>query len=176
MIDSKNISLTFRREDFEEIYFKNNQGDIFWGKPTKQNFIITLLCIAIFIISLSYSLYTNLLWGIPIIFFFLAIISYVSYNIHASPIIKWKKQVKNYLDALAKIKKYELLLTNEALTLIQDDETFITKWATFTKATLTDESITLNGSDTYFFPKKSMNSGDFKYLKELISHILQNGL
>ena len=176
MIDQKKIALTFRRNDFEEIYFKNNQGDIFWGKTVKQYFIIFFLFLCVFLISVSYSLYTNLLWGIPVLFFFLGIISYLTYNAYASPVIKWKKQVIGYLDDLSKIKNHELHLTDGALTLIQDDETIITKWTSFRKATLNDTSIILTGNDTYLFPKKSMMPGDYEYLKDFIAAIVQNGL
>ena len=170
------ISLKFRREDFEEFYFKNNQGDIFWSKPVKQHFVLVLVFASIFFISLSYSLYTETFWGLPIFSLVVLIISYFTYKKHASPIITWKKQVIKYLDDLSKIKKYELFLTNEALTITQDEEVIITKWAAFTKGTFTEDSIVLAGSDNYVFPKKSMSLSDYKYIKEFISDKLQNGL
>ena len=106
----------------------------------------------------------------------LSAISSVTYASHASPIIKWKKQVIKYLNDLAKIKNHEIALTNETLTMIQDDEETIIKWVAFTKAILNDESITLFGIDTFFFPKKSMDKSDYKYLKGFISDKLKNEL
>ena len=173
---NKKIKLIFRRQDFEDIYFKNGQGDIFWGKPVMQYFVIVLVFASIVVISLAYSLFTDLLWGIPIVFLFLLIISLFQYMRQVSPIIKWKKQVVNYLDDLVKIKNQEIILTNEALTTIQDDQVTITKWISFTKATLDNESITLVGNDNYLFPKKSMSINDYKYLEEFISGKVQNGL
>lgn len=177
MIEAKtNIQLIFRRQDFEDIYFKKNQGNIFFGESVKQYFVILLLFVTVFIISLTYSLFRNVLWGFPIFFLMLSGISSVTYASHASPIIKWKKQVIKYLNDLAKIKKYEIALTNDTLIMIQDDEETIIKWVTFTKAILNDESITLFGTDTYFFPKKSMDPSDYKYLKGFISDKLKNEL
>ena len=177
MIESKkNIQLIFRRQDFEDIYFKKNYGNIFFGETVKQYFVILLVFVSVFMISLTYSLFTNLLWGFPIFFLMLSAISIFTYASRALPIITWKKQVVKYLNDLAKIKNYEIALTNEALIMIQDDEETIIKWVTFTKAVLNDESITLFGTNTYFFPKKSMDTSDYKYLKGFISDKLKNEL
>lgn len=177
MIESKtNIQLIFRRQDFEDIYFKKNKGNIFLGESVKQYFVILLVFVTVFMISLTYSLFMNELWGFPIFFLMLSAISSITYASHASPIIKWKKQVIKYLNDLAKIKNHEIALTNETLTMIQDGEETIIKWVAFTKAILNDESITLFGIDTFFSPKKSMDISDYKYLKGFISDKLKNEL
>ena len=172
----KTIRLIFRRQDFEDIYFKDGNGDIFWNRSVKQDFVFALVFICLALISLAYSLFTNQFWGFPIVFLFLFAIAFFIYAKKAAVILKWKKQVVTYLDDLAKIKKYEITLTNETLTTIQDNEVIIVKWANFTKAILNNESISLLGNDTYFFPKKSMGIHDYEYLKQFISDKVQNGL
>ena len=173
---NKIIKLIFRSQDFEDIYFKDRQGDIFWSTPVKQNFVIALVFISAALISLAYSLYTNQFWGIPIFLLFLFAIAFFIYAKQVSVILKWKKQVIKYLSDLAKIKKHEITLTNEALTIIQDNEVIITKWSTFTKVTLNNESISLSGNDNYFFPAISMSVNDYEYLKQFISDKVQDGL
>ncbi len=173
---NKTIRLVFRREDFEDIYFKEDNGNIFWGKSVKQYFIAVLIFISTTLISLAYSLYKNEFWGSSIAFIFMFIIAFFLYARQAAVILKWKKQVVAYLDQLSKAKKHEIILSNEAFTFVQDDEAFIAKWVTFTKAILASESISLIGSDTYLLPKKSMHLNDYEFLKQFISDKVQNGI
>jgi hypothetical protein len=170
MIDSNNtIELIFRKQDFEDIYFKDRQGNIFFSNAVKQYFIIASVFAGLFLFSLAYSFFTNHNWGIPIFFFFIFISSLLNYLWHVSPIIKWKKNVAEYLNMQAEFKSHTLTLTNEALTITQDDKVTILKWTSFTKAILKNESITLVGSENCLFPKRSMHLNDYQYLKEFIS-------
>jgi c-di-AMP phosphodiesterase-like protein len=176
MIDSNNkIVLVFRKQDFEDIYFKDRQENIFFSNAVKQHFIIASVFAGLFLFSLVYSFFTNHNWGIPIVFFFIFIFSLLNYLRHAFPIIKWKKNVVKYLSMQAEVKSHALTLTNEALTITQDDKVTIIKWTSFTKAILENESITLVGSENCLFPKKSMHLKDYQYLKEFVSGKIQNG-
>jgi hypothetical protein len=173
---SKQIELTFRREDFEELYFTNKQESIFFNKDIKPTFITLIVFLAAFVISLFYFLMKNELIAIPIIFSILSLASLFIYIKKAIPIIKWKEQVIAFIEALAKIKKHTISLSEESLTIIQDSQTTISKWITFSKATINDESVMLFGNDNYVFPKKSMNLRDYEHLKAFISSRFQNGL
>lgn len=125
--------------------------------------------------SLLYSLFNDVLWGLPIFFTVLVIIASLNYAGRALSIIKWKRQVFTFLDRLDKIKKHELYLSNDTLTEIEDEETTIIKWSTFKKAILNDESISLFGDNFYLFPKKSMEVNEYTYLTKFISEKLENG-
>ncbi|CAN5445412.1 hypothetical protein BH11BAC3_BH11BAC3_42460 [soil metagenome] len=173
---NKTIKLTYRRHDFENIYFKDGQGNIFWSKPVKQYFIIALVFMIVALTSLVYAIFTNQLWGFTVFFFFLFAVAFFTYAKQATIIFRWKKQVIRYLNNLAKIQNHELTLTNEAIALIQDDKETIDKWSNFTKVTFDNESITLYGFDIYLFPKQSMSITDYEYLKQFISGKIQDGL
>ena len=172
----KHIELTFRRQDFEELYFVNKQESIFLNKAIKPTFITFLVFLGIFLISLCYSILKNEFIVIPVIFSVLSLIYFFVYLKLSIPIIKWKKQVINFIDALAKIKKHTISLSEESLNMNQDSETIISRWVSFSKATINDEAIMLFGNDNYVFPKKSMNLRDYEYLKTFISSRFQNGL
>lgn len=162
------IELKYQRKDFENIYYKNRQANIFWSTPVKEYFIIFSVFSILFLLSFTYSFFTNLLWGLSIFLMFLLTLSFFSYRTKASPILKWKKQVVKYLDRLDKISHHEITLTKSTLILTQDDEVIITKWIRFTKVIFNDESIQLSGSDEYLFPKNSMTQSQFIYLKDFI--------
>lgn len=170
------IKLKYQRVDFENIYFKNYQGNIFFSSAIKQQFVILLVFVSLFLISLIYFLYTTLLWGLPIFFLCLLALSFSSYWRNASPIINWKKQVIMFLDGLDKISHNEITLTKSTLMVIQDDEVIITKWIVFTKVIFNEESIRLIGNDEYLFPKKSMAISEYAYLKNFITDRIKNEL
>jgi hypothetical protein len=175
MVNAENkIELIFRRQDFEDIYFKNGKGDIFWSKNIKEYFIIFLVFASVFFVSLAYSLFMNLLWGLTLFLLLTFLLSLFTYAGHIFPTIKWKKQITKYLNSLTKIKKHEITLSAEAFIMTQDDEVTINRWLTFTKVILNDESIMLFGNDMYLFPKKSMDELSYKYLADFISDKLKN--
>lgn len=169
----RKIPLTFRRQDFEEIYFKNNQQSIFKSAELKHDFIIMMLFGSLGIVSLLYFLITDKYWRFPAFLLFMFVVSLIFYIIKARPVLKWKKQVVSYLNGLEKIKHHEIIITNEALTCIQDEVTTIVKWENFSKAVLNDQSITLSGVESFFFPKKAMTANDFTFLKEHIASKIQ---
>lgn len=172
----KKIELTFRREDFEEIYFKDRQESIYLNETIKPHFISLFILLILLISSLYYYYHTNELPVVPIILSCIFLIQLIVYIIRARVILKWKNQVTSYINSLAKINKHSIFLSEESLTIIQDNETIISKWIVFTKATINDESILLFGNDNYVFPKKSMGIRDYEYLKNFISSKFQNGL
>ncbi len=176
MKDSEtNIQLKFCRKDFEEIYFKNQHGNIFWSGQVKQHFVNLIAVASILSASMVYSLSTNNLWPITVFFLFVFIASLVSYLRRALPILKWKRQVIVYLNNLDKIKSHSLTLTGAALTLIQDDTVTIIRWVRFTKVIFNEGSISLSGEDECLFPMNSMEKEEYKYLQDFILDRLKNG-
>ncbi len=128
MTDPKSvIELKFNRQDFEEIYFRNGQGDTFWGQNVKGHFTMLLVFATTLICSTIYSLLTNHLWGFPIVLFFICLLSVLRYEKQISPILKWKKQVNEYLTTLSKFKSHKIILTTNSISIIQDNEETITK-------------------------------------------------
>lgn len=175
MIDSTTIiELTFRREDFEEIYFVNHEGNIFLSKTVKERFIILLVFICLFIISGTYSFFTNTLFGIPILSFFLLVIAGFSYRYYALPILKWKKNIDTYLKNLSQINNHAINLTPNSISVIQDGEEVIVKWVVITSAKITEKFITIAGTEIFFFPKKSMKDTDYQFLKNMVVEKIKN--
>jgi len=170
------IELKFRRKDFEEIYFKGDYSSILKSPSVKTPLITATTTLVVFTGWLVYSLVTDrgswfLLFLATI--FLIALIIYIQ---RASRIQKWRNEVKHYLDSLAVIKSFSLTLSNDALTLIQDERETICKWTSFTTASIESDHLSLNGPEKYVFPKKSMKSEEFSNFVEIVRSKIKNGL
>lgn len=162
------LELTFRRKDFEEIYFINKQENIFLSETIKQRFIIFFVFTLAFLISMSYSIYTNNLFGISAFTFILSAMSGVQYLHIASKILKWKRSISNHLKDLSKIKHFEIHLTATSISLLQDNAEVIVKWDSISKAKITENYIMLFAVEHYLYPKKAMEKKDYEYLKSVV--------
>ncbi len=172
----KIIELNFNRKDFEDIYFKNKQADIFFSPQVKKSFILFLFISFLLISSVAYSLITNENAWLIIVLFLSLSLAFYNYFIRASPIYKWRKSVIEYLNKNSQINHHRLILTKNALIISQDQIETITKWTVFTKAIIDENHVSLVGTDNFLFPKSSMPAEDFEILSEIVRSRFKNGV
>ncbi|HEY6978323.1 MAG TPA: hypothetical protein VH396_18625 [Chitinophagaceae bacterium] len=169
------IKLKFNRQDFEEVYFKNGQGNIFWGQDVRGHFAILLVFAGALVYSVIHSLLTNHLWAVPTIIFFIFLAFAYRYQRQISPILKWKKKVTENLNKLSKFKSHQIILTAESISLLLDEKETTTNWTAFTKAQINEDCISLISTDTLLFPKKSMTEKAYEYLTYFILDKFKTG-
>jgi hypothetical protein len=167
-MDTTEIKLNFNKADFEELHFKNGNDKVLFSKTVKGQFIVSLLSGCLLIASLIYSIMVNKSWGI---FTILALIFVLLVNQlirKISPIIKWKRSIREFLNDQAKFINQKLTLTDKTLTLKQDTTITIMRWTEFKKIIIDDKSISLHGDTDLMLPKKSMTWQEFDLLKNEI--------
>jgi hypothetical protein len=169
----KEIQVTFRRKDFEEIYFANNQGNIFLYKELKTDFIITVISLPLSVLCVLYFNETGRAWFLPFILSIVFLISFSIYCYKLWHLLKWKKGVTRYINELEKRHHLAIKLTDDALTNIEDEKITIIKWSSFQNLVITADSIFLSGPENYFLPRKSVSETDFNFLKEFITTKIQ---
>ena len=162
------IQLRFNRKDFEEIYFRDHQGDYIRSPTTKTAFITLIITGVAFLSIFAYSFNDD---SIALTFFFGFIFSFAIFNYVKDfvTLYKWKSQIFDYLDREEKYQNCKILLTENSFTLFQDDKETIEKWTNFTKVHSTVEFISLEGKENFLIPQKSMTTSDFQKLKDIIS-------
>jgi hypothetical protein len=169
------IKLKFNRQDFEEVYFKNGERNIFWGKNVRGHFAILLVFASALIYSVIHSLLTNHLWAVPTVLFFIFLASAYRYQRQVSPVLKWKKDINEHLDKLSKFNSHQIILTPDSISIMYDEKETTTRWTAFTKAQMNNDFISLISTDTLFFPKKSMTEKAYEYLTYFILDKFKNG-
>ncbi len=164
----KTIELNFSREDFEELYFRNNQDSFILSPILKRDFVLFVFFLLLFFSSVIYSYLTSQHAWVIVITAIITVVMFIPYFIKVLRLKKWRNSVFELIQSNEKYKKHNLLLTECALTLIQDGKEEITKWSSFTKAEINTEYVILTGDSGYIFPKKSMTDDDYDYLTEKI--------
>jgi hypothetical protein len=163
------IGITYRREDFEEIFFKDRAGDYFRSESVRGSFsAMAILGITLFmtlIYATFYSVYPLIVWLLALMF----VTHLVNYVRAARKLYRWKKEVKDYLDSTERYRQYSIILSAESFTIRRDDEDVIEKWENFKSAYLSDAYIRLYGQENFFIPSKSMSSDEYQVLREAIS-------
>ena len=174
--DKKTIDLVFRRKDFEEIYFRNNQGNIYFGPNIKVPFLLLCIVVVTFLFALYHSISEDRYIVFTVISFFCLLLVGYSYSRQANQVWKWKKSINSYLNDLSLFKSHKIILTDTSFCLNQDAEETIEKWSEIKKAILKEDYIYLYGSQSYFFPRKSMTEEDYKRLWDIVKDKIRNGL
>ena len=75
-----------------------------------------------------------------------------------------EKFIVDYLNRLSAYKTQKLILSEGALSLVQDDKETIERWTEFMKVVIDEKAISLTASENYYFPKKSMKAEDYELL------------
>jgi hypothetical protein len=164
----KIITLNFNRKDFEEIYFRDNQGNLFVSKQIKNDFLFLVVAIVLFLFAILYSYINERYFWLTIISFVVLISSVVNYFAKAITIYKWKKSVNDLINYNSQFSEHKLIITTSSFTLIQDTTESISKWSAITNALIEDNYLIIYGQIEYFFPKKSMGIQDYQYLIDMI--------
>ena len=145
------IQLKFSRQNFEEIYFKDNQGDYWRSGTTKSAFITLILMGAILIFILVYALIADNYRAL-IFFGILFIVAAFNYVSAFRVLYKWKSKIFDFLDREEKYQNCKILLTDKSFTLIQDGIETIESWANFSSVKISDEYISMEGNEHFIFP------------------------
>ena len=166
-MNPKELSLNFNKADFEEIHFRNT-GKLLFSKNIKPHFIATIVVVCLLAISVIIAITQHKGWGIVVITAVVAIL--ISYELikKISPVLQWKKSIKESLNNQAKFINQKISLSENTLTFKQDTKITMVRWTDFKRAVIDDKSITLFGDETLLFPKKSMSYQDFDLLREQV--------
>lgn len=176
-MDNKVIELKYSRTDFEEIYFRNGGDKTFLNHHLKKQRNTFILFASAFVLTLVYVISINENFGFLIFVGVFLCFSFYDWYIKAAPGIKWKREIKIYLDGLDKIQENRLILTENAFSLIQDKKETIEKWTEFKRAEMEENFISLiSNTTTYLIPKKSMTGEEFQFLRTLFSEKIKNEL
>ncbi|MBW7674870.1 hypothetical protein [Chryseobacterium chendengshani] len=160
------ISLKFNKKDFEEIYFRDNQGSLFFSNKTRN---LTITAIAL-VVVLSILYFLDLIsidnFGIYYFLIFILLICVLRLIVGMFETLKWKRGISNYLKSMDVYEIFELQLTDDFLYVKRDDDESYNSWNLFTNIQINDQYISLEGKTNFLFPRKSMNLGDYVYFKD----------
>ncbi|HAO08748.1 MAG TPA: hypothetical protein DCQ50_17620 [Chryseobacterium sp.] len=167
------IPLRYNRTDFEEIYFKDNQGSLFFSPTTKNKTIFTLVIGVILTVlhlgnlvsldNIGVYYFLNFVFFGSILYLLAAFIT----------IVRWKKVITKYLKSLDNSSFFQLELTEMFLIINIDHQEDYIQWKEFTKVESKNDYIFLqSGIQNYLFPKKAMSEEDYIFFKESLKKIL----
>lgn len=161
------INIRFDRDVFEAMYFRNFEDSYFLGPKTKIRFIAVLsITILMPIVSIS----THATWpSIMLASWVLFIVLWIDYLMMIYKIGKWKKSIHRKLDEQSLVQSMRIGLSEEGLTLYQDELEINEDWVNFTETQISASFILLKGETDYFFPSTSMKEDDYKVMLELVS-------
>lgn len=162
------IDLNFSRKDFEDVYFKNDQGNYFLSPTTKPSGIAFLVCAVFAGIAALYGNKTLIVLGL--IALSMATIAWLN---ACRLLYNWKRQVSKSLDHEQQFERYKLILSDESFSLIQDEKETIERWTNFTSGTIDSDHIFLQGQQNFILPKKSVSASDYETLKKTVSEKLK---
>ncbi|MDQ0593184.1 cell division protein FtsW (lipid II flippase) [Chryseobacterium ginsenosidimutans] len=169
MNEEKVIVLKPKRQDFEEIYFSGNQGNLFFSSTTRGKTITTIVVGLILIILFFFKDdFTKEKFGVFYFVSFLFLLCAVFLSVGINKVSRWKKQVNSYLTKLENCKIYEITFDNSFFTVNIDGEKETSEWKDFEYFDSIENYIALEGKYTYMFPKKSMSEKDYNLLKKVL--------
>jgi hypothetical protein len=171
-MNATEIKLSFNKADFEEVFFRNGADNIFHSKNVKQQFVLSILAGLFFSFSLIYSIATNKWWGALTVVTLIFVLLVNELVRKISPVMKWKRSIKDFLNAQAKFMNQKIALSENAITLQQDTTLTTIPWKDFKKVVIDDKSIGLYGDTDFIFPRKSMAWHEFELLcNEILSRV-----
>ncbi|WP_196888741.1 hypothetical protein [Aureivirga sp. CE67] len=161
------IQLNYNRKDFENIYFKNNQGNYFKSMTTKTLFHSALFFFILLVLSVFFSFYKNSfeIAMISSLLFFVVLLFYFS---ACFKLFKWKKLIHDFLDQIETYKEFRIELGSNSFIFIQGENEFMENWTNFKIIKILDDYFELEGSQIYVIPKKSMSNQDCEVMKNIL--------
>ena len=163
------INLNFNRKFFEEIYYKNDKANLFFG-PERKNISISIIILSFLLfVTKSNSSLQSTNWGL---FYFLLLIEIaliINLTIRVVSLLKWKKSIKEYLDFVENHKTFKLIADENTITLKLDENITQEKWNEIKSCEINNEYISIKSNYDYFLPKKSMTESEYENLKNIIS-------
>lgn len=166
------IPLKFNRKDFEEIYFRNNQANLFFSPATKST-TITFIVLSVLLLAFYFgNLFGLDNWGLFYLLSFFLIGCAINLFTSILAILKWKKSIYKYLKSIEKGKEIKFKISSEFINVIINENESFTKWSEFKRIEINEKFIALEGKTNYLFPKKSMDEEDYVFFKVSIKKIL----
>jgi len=161
------INIRFDRKAFEAMYFRNFEDSYVLGPKTKLRFIaaLTITILVPVITATAHASMPSIMLASWVLF----ILIWVDYLMMIYKIRKWKKSIHRKLDEQSKVKSMRLGLSNDGITIYQDELTITEEWINFTETQLTASFILLKGETDYFFPSTSMHPTDYELMIQLVS-------
>lgn len=176
-MDNKIIELKYSRTDFEEIYFSNGNDKTFLNSQLRKERNTFFVLCSIFILTLIYNLYINENYGLLTLTGAFLCYTFYDWYKKASLWIKYKMEIKLYLDNLDKIGENKIILSKNAFSLVQDKKETIEKWTEFKRAEMEENFISLtSNTTTYLIPQKSMTRDEFELLRTILAERIKNEL
>lgn len=176
-MDNKIIELKYSRTDFEEIYFSNGNDKTYLNSQLRKERNTFLVLCSIFILTLIYNLYINENYGLLTLTGAFLCYTFYDWYKKASLWIKYKMEIKLYLDNLDKIGENKIILSKNAFSLVQDKKETIEKWTEFKRAEMEENFISLtSNTTTYLIPQKSMTPEEFEFFRTILAERIKNEL
>lgn len=162
------IRLNFNRNDFEEIYFKDNQGNYFKDPTIKPLFRNLLMYVFVFLSCVVYSKIVDdygifLIASIGLLYFAYSYLERLAF------IQKKKKEIISYLDKQEVYTLNKLVISENHFSIIQDKEETIEKWENFKSVKILDNYVSLMSKEHFLIPSKSMTTEEYKLFIKLVS-------
>ncbi len=177
-MEDLSIELTFRENDFKEIYYRDNNKIFFVYPPAKKIVVRFLIIVAISIIihfsSFIYPSINGLLYfcslGLVICLIQLIAEGFVYFS--------WKQKIQHYINELLNSSYFKLNLFQNSFEYVRDDETVIEKWDNIKSAKIEDDYASLSTIDNtdYLFPAKSMQPEEYEKLIIIIKEKLRGSV
>ena len=163
------INLQFNRKNFEELYFKNKEGNFFFGPRTKRYMISTIIIAVCLIFSKSN---TTSVIDHSVLFYiliFAEVFFVISWIWEILKILKWKKSIKNYLDNIATHKNFKLIADDNTFTIALDNDITKEQWNQLKACQVKPDYISIKSNYYYLLPKKSMTAEEYEQLKKVLA-------
>jgi len=164
------LFLTYRRSDFLEIYYRNNNGSWLFNKTTYNSFLLLSLSLIGLAISIAFDYAQHIIPIIVILFGF--ILFDVASKFYAY--FKWRKTVNAYLDVQEKYKSHKIQITSNYFSIEQDNDVTIERFDQITICEINTDFIHLSGTNTYLIPKKSMSDQEYANLTNILKESIKN--
>ena len=162
------INLNIDVDVLREMYFGTENHKYFFGPNTKKQslLLVTSIFIYPFFVWYSIGLEDDWIFVFGTIAFSLFLYEFLKV---AKPIIKWKKEINDYLKSVSMIKVLKFQYSDLYIIHTQDEQISKMEWSKINQAIINDDLICLYYSNgNFLLPKKSMSNSEFETLSKTI--------
>jgi hypothetical protein len=173
--ESRTITLHYKRETFESIYYANGEDAFLKNKETRTAFLILFAFALVWVFALAGSINSLGSWIGPVIVIsvVLGIPLGIAVLIHFIRFNKYRRSTEKL------IKDYEgttetITFTDATITVVNARQTVIARWPAVTQVKITPTYVSLFiGTDYHILPKSSMSETDCEVLVSFVSEKMQ---
>lgn len=168
------IVLNTNVENLREIYFGTGNHKYFFGPTTKKEsaYLVLVLISYPFFALKTFNLKNRVTFILLTILVGIQIYSFIK---AAKPIIKWKREVNDFLQKSSRIQVIKVIYTDDYFLHQQDEMISKVDWNEITHAIIQDNLIEIfNESTNFMLPKKSMSESEFELLSNTVMEKVKN--